>query len=590
MNIIKGIKMQHPLTKLSFTSFLMILYVIFFNASVAFADENIEYRFERLWPKLEQPWYFNQPQGIAVAPDSSVYIADSWNNHIQQFTAEGLFIRMWGSKGLTEEGQFNDPKGITVAADGSVYVADTGNHRIQKFVPHYKTAAKHSYKAIVLAGGGKTIGGRINHIWEGTWRLAQKASKALSQQAFIVHDEIKFLTAGNTQMDLDNNGKLDDLEFATKESLKTAITEWATDANDVVIFLANHGGPGKFQINDSEILTGAELNTWVDQLDAAIPGKVTVVIEACNSAGFFESLSKPGRYLLASAKADQPALISNNGLNAFSYYFWSEVASGAYLQDAFKDARQGMSKTTLNNNPQNAQADTDGDKAYSRSDLDTLGDYCLGNCNKTAAAPPVISPIAMNELHLNGDTNASFNIHVNHLQSLSSVWALVQRPDDINIDSNEPLNFATIKLTCDDADYCEGNYQHFDTAGNYQLNFYAMDSQSEVSFPETVTVTQAQGKAVSAAIYDDSIKKLYLRDIEVNGERLQVVLELQSDQFVVTEYSKAPQQYQPSAKFDPSSGRVTIPYVDVAGTIYQATLKHVDNLNFVLESAEPRSR
>jgi len=48
------------------------------------------------------------------------------------FTAKGDFIGEWGSEG-NDEGEFIKPEGVTVASDGSVYVADTENHRIQKF-------------------------------------------------------------------------------------------------------------------------------------------------------------------------------------------------------------------------------------------------------------------------------------------------------------------------------------------------------------------------------------------------------------------------------------------------------------------------
>ncbi len=37
---------------------------------------DIGYRFERLWPQLQQPWYFNAPIAIAIAPDGSVYLTD----------------------------------------------------------------------------------------------------------------------------------------------------------------------------------------------------------------------------------------------------------------------------------------------------------------------------------------------------------------------------------------------------------------------------------------------------------------------------------------------------------------------------------
>jgi len=76
----------------------------------------------------------NQPLSIALAPAGDLYVADSTNSRIQEFTSAGEFVRAWGSPGAGN-GQFgpNSPSGIGVDGAGNVYAADRANARVQKF-------------------------------------------------------------------------------------------------------------------------------------------------------------------------------------------------------------------------------------------------------------------------------------------------------------------------------------------------------------------------------------------------------------------------------------------------------------------------
>lgn len=75
---------------------------------------------------------FQEPRGLAIGKDGSLFVVDSKNNRIQKFDPSGKFLSAFGSEG-NEEGQFKDPCGVAVGPDGNVYVADTWNHRVQKF-------------------------------------------------------------------------------------------------------------------------------------------------------------------------------------------------------------------------------------------------------------------------------------------------------------------------------------------------------------------------------------------------------------------------------------------------------------------------
>jgi len=75
---------------------------------------------------------FNSPYGVALAPDGTVYVADTGNQRIQRFSTTDQFLGTWGSQG-SGDGQFGWPLGVAVASDGTVYVADMNNHRIQHF-------------------------------------------------------------------------------------------------------------------------------------------------------------------------------------------------------------------------------------------------------------------------------------------------------------------------------------------------------------------------------------------------------------------------------------------------------------------------
>ncbi|MCL4395235.1 MAG: TIGR03663 family protein [Chloroflexi bacterium] len=84
---------------------------------------------------------FSQIWGIAVDSSGDVYVADTWNHRIEKFDSNGKFITMWGSNGDTQgvaAGNpllFYGPRSIAVDKQGDLYVTDTGNKRVVEFTP-----------------------------------------------------------------------------------------------------------------------------------------------------------------------------------------------------------------------------------------------------------------------------------------------------------------------------------------------------------------------------------------------------------------------------------------------------------------------
>jgi tripartite motif-containing protein 71 len=77
-------------------------------------------------------YFINYPGAVAADPnDGSIVIADTQNNRIKKFTTDGVFVWQIGGNAGSGQGVFNQPAGVGVGPDGTVYVADTRNKRIQ---------------------------------------------------------------------------------------------------------------------------------------------------------------------------------------------------------------------------------------------------------------------------------------------------------------------------------------------------------------------------------------------------------------------------------------------------------------------------
>ncbi len=74
------------------------------------------------------------PTFAAVDGKGHLYVADTLNSRVQEFDADGKFVKSVGSRG-TAFGQFDKPKGVGLDSFGNLYVVDSGWSNVQLFNP-----------------------------------------------------------------------------------------------------------------------------------------------------------------------------------------------------------------------------------------------------------------------------------------------------------------------------------------------------------------------------------------------------------------------------------------------------------------------
>jgi DNA-binding beta-propeller fold protein YncE len=95
---------------------VILIYVIFLPF---FASSEEIYKFERMWPTLQQPWYFFAPRETAIDSKGYIYVADTSNYRIVKLSSNGQFIKDWS---------FDNHQPYAIAIDGNDNVYVVVNH------------------------------------------------------------------------------------------------------------------------------------------------------------------------------------------------------------------------------------------------------------------------------------------------------------------------------------------------------------------------------------------------------------------------------------------------------------------------------
>lgn len=121
-----------------------IVSILLVSLSAITANGQETYVFERMWPTLQQPWYFNAITGIAVDDSGTTFVADWLDSEIKVFSGDGHQLRNWTS---------NTGIDICIGPDGLLYVAAFNAQRIDVYT-----------KEGTLVGGWETRQGGVGNL------------------------------------------------------------------------------------------------------------------------------------------------------------------------------------------------------------------------------------------------------------------------------------------------------------------------------------------------------------------------------------------------------------------------------------------
>jgi DNA-binding beta-propeller fold protein YncE len=81
----------------------------------------------------EMPHQFGKPVGLTVGPDGNLWVPDTHNHRVVEYTPQGKEIREWGGLG-NAPGQFIYPTDVAFDSKGRIFISEYGDHdRISVF-------------------------------------------------------------------------------------------------------------------------------------------------------------------------------------------------------------------------------------------------------------------------------------------------------------------------------------------------------------------------------------------------------------------------------------------------------------------------
>jgi hypothetical protein len=334
-------------------------------------------------------------------------------------------------------------------------------------------------KAIILAASSENYMDD-DYLWPDIYNKGNDAYAVLNEDCSYRSEYINYLSSAPNTLNVDKP--------ATKTNFKTAITD-CYDAYDVVIYMVGHGGDGFYTIHDERI-DAADLDSWLDDLQSNIPGKVVLIHDAPYSGSFISKLTVPSgkqRIVITSTSADQHNYSLYNGEISFSHSFWKTIHNCGSISFAFNIARFHMLPF------QTAMIDTNGNGiANETEDFQPGSNMTIGTVDIIPSDSPYVDHNDQVQT-LKGKTHYTISAGpVIDSNPLVHVIGIIQSPNDVIPDEIKTItDLEIIELSDPDQDNVYTyDYTKFTQKGSYYVHVYAKDTDSQYSEPVSLTYVQ----------------------------------------------------------------------------------------------------
>lgn len=311
-----------------------------------------------------------------------------------------------------------------------------------------------------------------------------------------VADEIRYFTQGQF-----SGADVAQPTIAQLESLNGPFVDAMTQ--NIILYLAADFDP----VRDGFVFPGlatigvAELEAFLDEAEALLQGRATLVIEGENSGAVVARLvdSSPRRVVVSSGRLGQAGSLLEAGAVSFSKFFWNAVRDGFSVGTAYRLARNAIAGV---NSEQQALLDANGNGiANEREDEAEARSVFLGPGISRAGNGPLVGGVQP-DLVIDQEAVSFRAIRANDV-SATSPLARVVGAVSVSGGGDELGTFDLAPVPSQPAarkgqaqinlgDF-EGVFDGFDAAGDYDIAVFALDENGDPSAPQTATLRKTAG-------------------------------------------------------------------------------------------------